>query len=239
MRMLGPTKRRARPPRMIRRGSGLFLVGTVLGVLVGTARPAIGGEPQATVSREELVAAVERAPGPSKGPEDAPVVLVEFSDFQCVYCRKFWQETIPRIEERYIRSGKVRFVYRHLAILGEASVLAAQAAACAHDQGKFWEYHDALFRTSSPLAYTAVRLKRYAGQSGLDEQIFSGCLNSGKHADRVEAETILGRTLGVNATPAFLINGQLLIGAYPFEVFQQALDATLASPRRGPTSRTK
>jgi len=239
MRMQEPSGRRARSPWMVRRVLGLVLAGMVLGALGGTTEMAMSGEPRGALSREELVAAVERAPGPSKGPEDAPVVLVEFSDFQCVYCRKFWQETLPRIEERYIRSGKVRFLYRHLAILGEASVLAAQAAACAHDQGKFWEYHDALFRNSSPLAYTAARLKRYAGQSGLDEQIFSGCLNSGKHADRVEAETILGRALGANATPAFLINGQLLIGAYPFEVFQQALDATLASPRRGPTSRTR
>ena len=239
MRMQEPSGRRTRPLWRDRRVLGLALVGMVLVILGGTTEMAMSGEQRGTPSREELVAAVERAPGPSKGPEDAPVVLVEFSDFQCVYCRKFWQETLPRIEERYIRSGKVRFVYRHLAILGEASVLAAQAAACAHDQGKFWEYHDALFRTSSPLAYTAVRLKRYAGQSGLDERTFSTCLDSGKHAERVEAETILGRTLGVNATPAFLINGQLLIGAYPFEVFQQALDATLASPRRGPTSRTR
>lgn len=239
MRLLVLSRRRARPRRMFRRGFRLCLAGAVLGVLVVTSRPAIAGEPQGTVSREEIVATVERGPGPSKGPEDAAVVLVEFSDFQCVYCRKFWQETLPRIEERYIRSGKVRFVYRYLAILGEASVLAAQAAACAHDQGKFWEYHDALFRNSSPLAYTAVRLKRYAGQSGLDERTFSTCLDSRKHAERVEAETILGRTLGANGTPAFLINGQLLIGAHPFEVFQQALDAALAAPRRGPPSRTK
>lgn len=239
MRMLGLSRRRARPPRMIPRGAGRFLVGMILGMLVGAAGPAIGGEPQGTVSREELVATVERAPSPSKGPEDAPVVLVEFSDFQCVYCRKFWQETLPRIEERYIRPGKVRFVYRYLAILGEASVLAARASACAHDQGKFWEYHDALFRNSSPMAYTAVRLKRYAGQSGLDEQAFSGCLDSAKHADRVEAETIIGRALGASGTPAFLINGQLLIGAYPFEVFQQALDAAVVGPRRGSPGRTK
>jgi protein-disulfide isomerase len=206
---------------------------------VGSAGPALAGSPQGTVSREELVATAERAPGPGKGPADAPVVLVEFSDFQCIYCRKFWQETLPRIEERYIRSGKVRFVYRHLAILGEASVLAARAAACAHDQGKFWEYHDALFRNSSPLAYTAVRLKQYAGESGLDAHTFSGCLDSGKHADRVEGETILGRTLGANGTPAFLVNGQLLIGAYPFEVFQQGLDAALAAPRRRAPSQVK
>lgn len=232
-------RRAVRPARRIRRDSGLLIVGTVLGALVGTAGPVMGGEPLGTVSREEIVAAVERAPGPTKGPEDAPVVLVEFSDFQCVYCRKFWQETLPRIEDGYIRSGKVRFVYRHLAILGQGSVLAAQAAACAHDQGKFWEYHDALFGNTSPLGYTAVRLKRYAGQVGLEEQSFSGCLDSGKHAERVEAETILGRKMGASGTPAFLINGQLLIGAYPFEVFQQALDATLATPRRGSPGRTK
>jgi protein-disulfide isomerase len=211
----------------------------MLGILLTPVEPAIGGEPQAAVSREEVVAAVERAPGPSKGPVDAPVVLVEFSDFQCVYCRKFWQETLPRIEERYIRSGKVRFLYRHLAILGEASVLAAQAATCAHDQGRFWEYHDALFRNSSPLAFTTARLKRYAGPAGLEERTFSACLDSGKHAERVEGETTLGRALGANGTPAFLVNGQLLIGAHPFEVFEQALDASLAGPRRGAGGRTK
>jgi len=239
MRMQELSGCRARSPWMVRRVLGLVLAGMVLGALGGTTEMAMSGEPRGTLSREELVAAVERAPGPSKGPEDAPVVLVEFSDFQCVYCRKFWQETLPRIEEHYVRSGKVRFLYRHLAILGEASVLAAQAAACAHDQGRFWEYHDGLFRENSPLAFTTSRLKRYASQSGLDERAFTGCLDSGKHAERVEAETILGRALGANGTPAFLINGQLLIGAYPFEVFQQALDASLAAPRRGPTSRTK
>jgi protein-disulfide isomerase len=224
---------------MVHRNLSLVLVGMALGVLGGTTETVMGGEPRGTVSREELVATVERAPGPSKGPEDAPVVLVEFADFQCVYCRKFWQDTLPRIEEHYIRSGKVRFLYRHLAILGEASILAAQASACAHDQGRFWEYHDGLFRENSPLVFTASRLKRYAGQSGLDVRAFTGCLDSGKHAERVEAETTLARALGANGTPAFLINGQLLIGAYPFEVFRQALDAALAAPRRGAADRTK
>jgi len=239
MRMQEPSGRRTRPLWRDRRVLGLALVGMVLVILGGTTEMAMSGEQRGTPSREELVAAVERAPGPSKGREDAPVILVEFADFQCVYCRKFWQETLPRIEEQYVRSGKVRFLYRHLAILGEASVLAAQAAACAHDQGGFWEYHDGLFRENSPLAFTSSRLKRYASQSGLDERTFTGCLDSGKHAKRVEAETTLGRALGANGTPAFLINGQLLIGAYPFEVFQQALDASLAAPRRRPPSQTK
>ena len=224
---------------MIRPGSGLILAGVILSAPLIPDGSTTGEAAQQSLTREDVIATMERGPGPSKGPQNAAVVLVELADFQCAYCRKFWQETLPRIEEGYIRPGKVRLVYRHLAILGEASVLAARAAACAHDQGRFWEYHDTLFRNSSPLAFTTDRLKRYARPSGLDERSFSACLDSGKHAEQVEAETLLGRALGANGTPAFLINGQLLIGAYPFEVFQKALDASLAAPRREPPGRAK
>jgi protein-disulfide isomerase len=191
------------------------------------------------VSREGLVTAVEQGAGPTKGAADAPVVMVEFSDFQCGYCRLFWRDTLPKIEEQYIRTHKVRFVYRHMAIRGEASVLAAQAASCAHDQGKFWQYHDMLWKKGSPLAFTSGRLKGYAGELLLDKKTFTDCLDSGKHAGRVEAETVLGQALGANGTPAFLMNGQLVIGAYPFEVFQQGLDALLAAASRDPSGRTK
>jgi protein-disulfide isomerase len=155
--------------------------------------------------------------------------MVEFSDFQCGYCRMFWRETLPKIEERYIRTGKVRFLFRHMAIRGEASVLAAQAASCAHDQGKFWEYHDALWSKASPLTSAAAQLKRYAAELQLEEKSFAACLDSGKHAERVKAETILSHALGANGTPAFLVNGQLLIGAYPFEFFERGLEALLAA----------
>jgi len=212
-------------------------------VLVAVAGTAVGiglaAEGQGSVTRDDLIAAVERGPGPTKGPADAPVVMVEFSDFQCGYCRMFWRETLPKIEEQYIRARKVRFVYRHMALQGEASVLAAQAASCAHDQGKFWQYHDTLFSQGSPLAFTSARLKRYAAELRLDEKTFAACLDSGRHAERVEAETILGHALGANGTPAFLLNGQLVIGAYPFEVFQQGLDALLAATPRGPSGRPK
>lgn len=210
-----------------------------MGALIPAAGSAVAGERQEAVSRADLVAAMERGPGPSRGAPMAPVVMVEFSDFQCGYCQKFWQETLPKIEERYIRTGKVRFVYRHLAILGEASVLAAQAASCAHEQGRFWEYHDTLFGNVSPLAFTSARLKRYAADLKLDEKNFAACLDSGKYAERVEAETLIGRALGATGTPTFLINGQLLIGAYPFETFQQSLDAMLAAPKRKPSGQTK
>lgn len=195
------------------------------------ARNGLAAEGPGTISRKDFIGIVERGPGPTKGSADAPVVMVEFSDFQCGYCRLFWRDTLPKLEEQYIRTGKVRFVYRHLALLGEASILAAQAASCAHDQGKFWQYHDMLWKKGSPIAFTSARLKGYAAELLLDEKTFTDCLDSGKHAERVETETILGRGLGATGTPSFLLNGQLVIGAYPFEVFQQGLDRLTAAPR--------
>ena len=179
-------------------------------------------------TREDLVATMERGPGPTKGSPDAPVTMVYFTDFQCGYCRKFVRETLPKLEKQYMSTGKVRLAFRHLAILGEASVHAARAASCAFDQGKFWEYHDALFGNTSPVAFTDTRLKRYAADLGLDEAKFAACVDNKTYASRVEAETLIGRALGATGTPAFLINGQLLLGAYPFEVFQQGLDNMLA-----------
>jgi protein-disulfide isomerase len=195
---------------------------------------AVAGERIAEITREEVVATIERAPGPSRGRADAPVVLVEFSDFQCGYCRVFRDETLPQLEAQYIQPGKVRFVYRHLAVLGEASVAAARASACAFGQDKFWEYHDALFRATSPFAFRASRLKQYAADLKLDGKTFAACLDGKKYARVVEAETMLGRALGATGTPSFLVNGQLLIGAYPFEVFQKVLDETLAGAARKP-----
>lgn len=180
-------------------------------------------------TQADVVAALERGPGPGKGVQDAPVTMVYFTDFQCGYCRKFVKETLPKIEEHYIRTGKVRLVFRHLAILGDASIQAAQASACAFDQGKFWEYHDTLFDNMGPLAFGNSRLKRYAADLRLHEKAFATCLDNRTYAERVNVETVFGRALGATGTPAFLINGQLLLGAYPFEVFQQGLDRMLAT----------
>lgn len=210
-------------------GVGLAVV-CVGALLVGASTWA--GEKKAEWTRDDLVAALERGPGPSKGPATAPVAMVYFTDFQCGYCRKFVKETLPKLEEQYIRPGKVRLAYRHLAILGEASVQAARASSCAFDQGKFWEYHDTLFDNLSPIAFTSARLKRYAADLRLDEKAFAACLDSPASGKRVEEETLFGRALGATGTPAFLLNGQLLLGAYPFEVFRQALDGMLASPQR-------
>lgn len=219
-----------------RRGLGLPLAAIAFIVSLAATTPLDGGE--ARPSREALVAALERAPGPTKGKADAPLTIVEFSDFQCSFCRRFWRETLPRIEERYIQPGKVRFVYRHLAILGPMSEQAAEAAECAHAQGKFWPYHDRLFERAGPFSFTLGRLKGYARELGLDGEGFDRCLDSGRYREKVRNETMVAQFLGATGTPAFLINGKLLIGAHPFETFERILDAELrgirpsGSPRR-------
>jgi protein-disulfide isomerase len=164
--------------------------------------------------------------------------MVEFSDFQCSYCRKFWAETMPRLETEYVNTGKVRFIFRHLAVLGPGSQRAAEAAECAGEQGKFWAFHDALFeragRLPDPQAMRQLRL---------DMAAFDACLGSGRHRQRIVAESAVARGLGATGTPVFLINGKLLIGAHPFETFKRILDelakelSGMPSPAPGSASR--
>jgi protein-disulfide isomerase len=213
--------------------------GLVLGILLVAPQTVLAGELSREPTRDDLVAALEHGAGPSKGPANAPIIMVGFSDFQCSYCRKFWHETFPQIEADYIRPGKMRFVYRHLAILGGPSLLAAQAATCADDQGSFWQYHEALFGSMAPFLLTASRLKQIAARLGLDRKSFDVCLDSRRYAERIETETLLAHALGATGTPAFLINGQLLIGAYPFQAFQKQLDVLLAGPQRQPQRPTR
>lgn len=167
-------------------------------------------------------------PARTLGFPNALVTMVELSDFQCSFCRKFWAETLPRLKEIYIKNGKVRFAYQHFAILGEHSFAAAQAAECAREQEKFWPYHDKLFESQGGLAFTDAKLKRYARELGLDAGAFTQCLDSGKYRQKVEDETKLGLQLGARGTPTFFLNGRMLPGAQPFEVFQAAIEEALA-----------
>lgn len=191
--------------------------------------------PAQTRGADEVLALLAR--GPAKGSESAAVTIIELSDFQCSFCGKFWKETLPRLEAEYIKPGKVRLVYRHLAILGTQSVAAAQAADCAGEQGRFWEYHDRLFASMGPFAFTNGRLKAYAAEIGLDTDLFDRCLDSGKYLQKVKEETAIGLTLGARATPLFLINGMMLVGAHPFETFRQIIDEELN--RKSGRSRTR
>ncbi|MFQ5917271.1 MAG: DsbA family protein [Candidatus Binatia bacterium] len=171
------------------------------------------------------------AAGPARGSKSAPVTIIELSDFQCIFCGKFWKETLPRLDAEYIKTGKVRFVYRHLAILGRHSITSAQAADCAGEQGKFWQYHDRLFASMGPFALTNGRLKEYAREIGLDVKAFDQCLDSGKYFQKVRNETGIALSLGARATPVFFINGMMLVGAHPFENFQEIIEEELRENR--------
>jgi len=178
-----------------------------------------------SVSVEETLAALGN--GPTLGTTVAPVTIVEFSDFQCSFCKKFWADTLPRLKETHIKKGQVRFIYRHFAILGKHSVEAAKGAECAGEQGKFWEYHDKLFSNQGGLAFTNAKLRRYAQELGLERRPFSRCLDSDTYVKKIEGETAVAAFLGARGTPTFFANGRLLAGAQPFEVFQNVIEDEL------------
>lgn len=165
-----------------------------------------------------------------RGDPDAPVTMIEFGDFQCPFCGRFFVQTEPQINQAYIESGKVRFGYFNFAFLGPESTWSAEAAECAADQDKFWEYHDKLYNSQSGEnqgAFSKDNLKAFAEELGLDTQAFNECLDSGKYTSLVQQDTQFSSSMGVRSTPTFVINGQAVIGAQPFEIFQQVIDSLL------------
>jgi protein-disulfide isomerase len=177
-----------------------------------------------------------QADGNTIGDPNAPVVIVEYSDFQCPFCRRFHDDTLPSIVRDYVATGKVLFTYRHFPVVdggtpqGE-SHLAAYAAVCAAQQNRFWEFHDILFanQTGENIGnYTARRLEVMAESVGLDMAGYRSCFASGEPGTAVRADQADGTEAGITSTPSFLINGQLLRGAQPYEVFQNAIEAMLA-----------
>ncbi len=163
------------------------------------------------------------AKGPSRGPENAPVTIVEFSDFECPFCARA-NGTLAQVEQAY--AGKVRVVFRDFPLSFHRNAQkAAEAGHCADDQGKFWEMHDKMFANQKALDVDS--LKTYAKELGLDMQAFETCLDSGAKAGVVQANLADGRALGVNGTPAFFINGRMISGALPFEEFKKVIDKEL------------
>jgi protein-disulfide isomerase len=164
------------------------------------------------------------------GDPGAPVHIVEYVDFQCPYCRKFWQETEPQLIEEYVKTGKVYFEYRAYTFLGHESVSAAEAAYCAGDQNKFWEYHDTLFTnwTGENVGdFTKEKLIKYANALKLDTAQFTTCLNGEKHKKTVDLDMVSAKEDGVFATPTFLINGVKMEGAQPFHALKEIIESIL------------
>lgn len=203
--------------------------GEIQDILSGAVRDAGGsgdggGEPAASPE-----AAISEAANddPSWGPKDASVVIVEFADFQCPFCARHAQQTLPGLKKAY--GDKVRYIYRDFPIssIHPFAQKAAEAGQCAQDQGLFWEYHDLLFANQDALAVSD--LKSYAKKVGADSAEFNSCLDSGKNQQEVLRDLQDGGAAGVTGTPGFLINGQLVTGAQPLEQFQKVIDQFLAA----------
>lgn len=170
------------------------------------------------------------ADAPFLGDNGAKVLMVEYGDFQCPYCGNFFKNTESQIISKYVKTGKVKFVYQSYAILGPESQMAAEASKCAQDQGKFWEYHDILFKNQKGEnlgAFSNDNLKKLANAINLNQADFNNCLTSHKHEEKIKQETAAGQGYGVNGTPSFFINGKFVSGAVPLIYFENTIEAAL------------
>lgn len=163
---------------------------------------------------------------PYFGPENALITIIEFSDYECPYCRQWHMQVYDRLLTAY--PGQIRFVYRDfpLTSIHPNAFPAAEAANCAGDQGAYWAFHDRLFSMQLGLSQEAFR--QYAQDLELDMEGFNQCLESGKHRQEIQADFEFAARLGISSTPTFFVNGIPLVGAQPFEVFQQVIEQELA-----------
>jgi len=206
-----------------------FVLGLVIGYLLwGTnAQPSTAQAPQA--AQEAAPAVMHDIPTegfPSEGPDNAPIVIVEFSDFECPFCRKWHNETYLPLREKY--PNQIKLVYRNfpLVSLHANAYLAAEAAMCAGDQERYWDYHDALFQGKKGMGEEAF--KGYAAELGLDTVAFNDCLDREKYKDFIREDMAYAASIGVQSTPTFYVNGKLVVGAQPLAVFEQIVQAELA-----------
>ena len=193
-----------------------------------------------TQAGPQIITNISLGDDPMKGNPDAEITIVEFSDFQCPFCWRFYTQTLPLIEQNYISAGKVNFVYKDFPIqsIHPNAVPAALAGECADDQGKFWEMHDMIFinqknwQNLQPTQSTNI-FKEYAIEIGLNTDEFDSCVNSGKYLEEIQNDFDDGRAYGVTGTPGFFVGNEKigftkLIGAQPFSSFQQLIDGQLS-----------
>ncbi len=168
------------------------------------------------------------------GNMDAPVTIIEYSDFQCPFCGLFFVKIVSSLKEDYIATGKAKFVYRHFAFLGSESSAAAEASECAKDQGKFWRFHDFLFNNEiKDNRENNGNLNRslfmsIASDLDLDQNTFASCLDGKKYAQKVKNDLLSGQKAGARATPTTFVNGQKIEGVLPYSDFKNIIEQALA-----------
>lgn len=213
-----------------------YIIMGIIGVIAVVAAIIAGGymvtPPQNTIQQHS--GSVDISMGsPILGSDSARVTIIEFGDYQCPQCDKWFKTTRPDIEEQYINAGKAKLYFVDLAFFGPDSIKAAQATYCAGDQGKYWEFHNTLYSSQQGINdgwASPDNLKSFASQLNLDRDLFDGCLDSDKYKNRVARNVMEAKRNGASGTPTFIIVGsdgeqKTIEGAQPFSVFKQVLDS--------------
>lgn len=223
------------------RKNGLIIIGIVVllavvavaGLVMANQRPPVSVGDFTKIEPREW----PMADGKALGPANSPVVLREYSDFQCPYCRRFSAGVFNQILTDYVETGKVRFEYHHFIVIdgnvgGNELRMAAQASECASEQGKFWDYNKILFTNQQGEgtgAFNDDRLKAYAVSLGLETAKFNACLNSSRAREAVNADDAQARALKVNGTPALFVNDKKLDNPLDYVSVKAAIDEALSS----------
>ncbi|MBI4300842.1 MAG: DsbA family protein [Chloroflexi bacterium] len=171
------------------------------------------------------------AQGLTKGPQDAPVTIMEYADFQCPACQNFTETVEKQLESQYISPGKVKLVYRPYSFIGPESNWSAEAAYCANDQGRFWDYHDKLYDSQAGEnkgTFSKANLKRFAKELGLDTNAFDSCLDSGKYSKTVQDDKKEGDRKGVQYTPTLFVDGQKIVGVPNYSDLDKLIKSELS-----------
>jgi protein-disulfide isomerase len=204
------------------------------------AAPAPAGRPPGA---EKSTAVLSLAGGHVKGEATAKVTLLEFTDYQCPFCGRYFRQTLPQLDKEYVQTGKVKYVVRDMPLeqIHPLALKAAEAANCAGEQGKFWPMHDRLFENQTAL--TRKDLQAHAEAVGLDAKAFAKCVDSAQETVKVRTDTIDATRAGARGTPTFYVGltepnqlelkaAWVIRGAQPYEVFKQAIDSLLASTQQ-------
>lgn len=199
-----------------------WLIG-MMAVMVALALIVLVGLPAAATERA-------KATGNTLGDATAPVTLEVYSDFQCPYCGQFDRTALREIEDKYVKTGKVKVVFNHFILVGEESTRAAEASECANDQGKFWEYASTLFNNQAGEnqgAFRDEKLYEWAQQLGLNMDQFKTCMDGHMHLAKIQSSTQNGSQRGINSTPTLFINGQMKRGMVSLAEFESIAGSAL------------
>ena len=203
----------------------MFIIGLTVGFLVWGKDNIQTALTHLSLPGKNRFAELDLTGRPTLGPDDAPVTLIEFADYQCPYCQVWQAEVLPLIRQQYREQVRIVFIDLPLNKIHEQAFLAAEAAHCAGAQGQYWPFHDALFTHQEALSQELY--SSLAGELGLDAEALITCIEAGTYATRVKQGAQMAQDFGFTGTPAFLLNGKPVVGAQPFEVFKQIIDEEL------------